>query len=165
MEIPNNVFDMAGELQLIISGDAKSYLHKAGWWASFIGIVGFIMSVVVAILAMFIGTMFATMAKLNPMMALMSAGMGTTLTVIYLLVALFSFFFSLYVYQFGSRIKKAITLNNSEIATLAFSKLKSFFKLWGITTIVIISFYVLIFLFAIIGGAAALMGNGVLDVK
>ncbi|MEO7212811.1 DUF5362 family protein [Mucilaginibacter sp.] len=158
MDTTDNILETAGEPQMVITADAKYYLQKAGRWASFIGIVGFVMSGLVAVLALFIGSIFAAMARINPMMALMSAGMGTLMTVIYLFVALFSFFFALYVYQFGSRIKKAVVFNDSEGATLAFSKLKSFFKLWGITTIVVISFYVLAIAFGILGVMASLAG-------
>jgi glucan phosphoethanolaminetransferase (alkaline phosphatase superfamily) len=146
------------EPHLILTEEAQYYLQKAGQWANFIGIVGFVMTGFVVLAALFIGTIFTTMAAFNPMLA-GAAAMGPMLTVIYLLFAVFNFFFSYYLYQFGARIKKAILFNNTEGTTQAFSKLKSFFKLWGITLIVILALYALIFVVAIIGGAAGMMGK------
>ncbi|MGY4536750.1 glucan phosphoethanolaminetransferase (alkaline phosphatase superfamily) [Mucilaginibacter sp. UYNi724] len=144
--------------QITLSEQALYFLHKAGQWANFIGIIGFVMTGLIVILALFIGTLFTTLAAFNPMMA-GAAAAGPLLTVVYLLFAAFNFFFSYYLYQFGARIKKAILFNNTEDATQAFGKLKSFFKLWGITLIVILSLYALIFIFAIIGGAAGMMSR------
>ncbi|OOQ61033.1 DUF5362 family protein [Mucilaginibacter pedocola] len=150
--------DAADEPQLLISIDAKQYLQTAGKWATFLGIVGFIMTGLVAVMALFIGAIFAAMAQFNPMMAAIPAGVGTLLTVVYLLMALLSFFFALYLFQFGSRVKKAIAFNDTAEAALAFSKLKSFFKLWGIITIVVFAFYILAFAFGIVAGIAGAAG-------
>jgi hypothetical protein len=158
METIEDNLQPAAAPQLLITEDAKYFLSKAGQWANFLGIMGFIGTGLIALMALFVGTIFTTLSQVNPMMGAV-AGMGSLFTVIYLLIAVFNFFFALYLYQFGDKIKRAVLYSSSEEATLAFTKLKSFFKLWGITTIVIISFYVLIFLFAIIGGAAALMGT------
>ncbi|MFD0764121.1 DUF5362 family protein [Mucilaginibacter lutimaris] len=146
------------EPQLILNEQAQYYLHKAGQWAYFLGIMGFVGTAFIAILALFVGTIFTTMATMNPMMAA-AAGAGGAVTVVYLLIALVSFFFALYLYQFGDRIKKGITFKNNEEVTLALSKLKSFFKLWGIFAIVYLSFMALFIIIGILGGAAAMMGR------
>ncbi|MCR8559797.1 DUF5362 domain-containing protein [Mucilaginibacter sp. BJC16-A38] len=85
----------------------------------------------------------------------MMAGMSGFLTVFYLLIGLVYFFFSLYLYQFGSQVKKGIMFFDNNHVTGAFGKLKSFFKLWGILTIIILCLYALIIIGAIIFGAAA----------
>lgn len=146
------------EPQIILNEQAQYYLQKAGQWAYFLGIMGFVGTAFIAIMALFVGTIFTTMATINPMMGA-AAGMGGLVTVVYLLIALLNFFFALYLYQFGDRIKKAITYKNTEEITLALSKLKSFFKLCGISAIVILSLYALIFVLAIIGGAAGMMNR------
>ncbi|MBB5397617.1 DUF5362 family protein [Mucilaginibacter sp. AK015] len=148
------------ESKLILTDEAQYYLQKAGQWAYFLGIVGFVGTAFITIMALFAGTLFSTMASMNPMMA-GAAGMGGVVTFFYLLIAVFSFFFALYNYQFGDRIKKAIAYQNTQELTLALGKLKSFFKLWGISTIVIISLYILMFIGIIIAGigAASMMGR------
>ena len=146
------------EPQLILNEQAQYYLLKAGQWAYFLGIMGFIGTAFIAIMALFVGTIFTTMAALNPMMA-GAAGSGGAVTVLYLLIAAVNFFFALYLYQFGDRIKKGVTFQNQEEINLAFGKLKSFFKLWGIFAIIYLSFMALFILIAVLGGAAAMMGR------
>mgnify|MGYP001551471271 CR=1 FL=1 len=157
METTDN-FEMADAAPVIsLNYEAQTYLREAGKWASFLGIIGFIFTGFIAIAALFAGTMIANVSRLSPetpATAIM-AGMGGFATVIYLLVGLLYFFFSLFLYQFGSRIKKGITYADQFHVTTAFSKLKSFFKLWGILTIVILCLYALIIACAIIFGLSA----------
>ena len=149
---------VAPESHLILTEQAQYYLNKAGQWAYFLGIMGFVGTAFIAIMALFVGTIFSTMATMNPLMA-PAAGAGGAITVIYLLVALVSFFFALYLYQFGDRIKKGVMFQSQEEINLALGKLKSFFKLWGIVAIIYLSFIVLFILIGIFGGAAAMMGR------
>lgn len=79
-----------------------------------------------------------------------AAGLGGIMTVVYLLVALISFFFALYLFQFGTRIKSAVASYDVDELTNALGKLKSFFKLWGIITIVYIAFTVLYIIAAVV---------------
>ena len=145
---------LAGEPAITLSREAEGYLKEAGRWASFLGIIGFILTGIIAICSFFAGAVMSSAAfQSSGAISSVMAGLGGFLTVIYLLVALFYFFFSLYLYQFGDRIKKGINFTDNLHVTNAFSKLKSFFKLWGITTIVIISLYILIFIGAIIFAA------------
>jgi hypothetical protein len=151
METEEIYVQPGGEPQLILTQQAQGYLQQAGKWAIFLGIVGFIFTALIALGALTIGSILTYLAAANPLMQF-PAGFGAMITVVYLLTAVLFFFYSLYLYQFGSRIKKGMYLNSPEETTLAFSKLKSFFKLWGIITIVIILFYVLIFIISIVGG-------------
>ncbi len=82
------------EPQLILNEQAQYYLLKAGQWAYFLGIMGFIGTAFIAIMALFVGTIFTTMAALNPMMA-GAAGSGGAVTVLYLLIAAVNFFLCL----------------------------------------------------------------------
>ena len=152
---PQESFPPADQPQIVLTDEARYYLQKAGQWAYFLGIMGFIGTAFIAIMALFIGSIFTAASQLNPAMGGMAAGGGTLVTVIYLLLAVFSFFFALYLYQFGDKIKNAVTYNNTTEATQAFSKLKSFFKLWGITTIVYLSFVVLVIIGSIVVGIGA----------
>ena len=154
MEIEETIHQPAPEPQMILTEQAQYYLQKAGQWAYFLSILGFIGTVFIALMALFVGTMFTTMAAMNPLLA-GAAGMGGVVTAIYLLLAAVSFFFALYLYQFGDRIKKGITYSNLEDVTSALGKLKSFFKLWGIFSIIYIAFMIIFFFVMIIVGANA----------
>ena len=138
------------EKAIILTDEAQYFLQKAGQWANFLGIVGFIFCGLIALLAFFAGSIFAAASQANPMMASF-AGMGSMITIIYLLMALLYFFPSLYLFQFASKVKQAILLTDKVQLTAAMSKLKSFFKFWGILMIVILGLYALIFLGVMIG--------------
>jgi hypothetical protein len=151
-------FEMADAAPSIsLNFEAQNYLRESGKWAAFLGIIGFILTGFIVIAALFAGTMMATISRLQPENsgAAIMAGMGGFVTVIYLLLALLYFFFSLYLYQFGSGIKKGITYADPLHVTTAFGKLKSFFKLWAILTIVVLCLYALIIVCAIIFGLSA----------
>lgn len=126
---------------LTLNEDAKYYLHQSGKWASFLGIMGFIATGFLVLGALFIGTIFSMVAKFQS--SPYPAGLGGLMSFVYMLIAAFYFFFSLYLYQFGNRIKDGILFHNELQISAALEKLKSFFKLWGVTTIVIISLYIL----------------------
>jgi len=154
MEITENYIPPGESPQLFLTEQAQSYLKKAGQWATFLSIVGFIMTAFLVLAALFAGSMFAMMAKLNPMMPL-PPSFGILITIFYGFFAVLTFFIALYLYQFGDRIKKGIMYGSVDQTTSALSKLKSFFKLWGIITIVTIVLYALIIVIAIVVGAGA----------
>lgn len=130
---------------LILTSEAQSYLLSAGKWASFLGILGFVFCGLFLLLSVSMGSIMGRVATIqpgNPAMAMM-AGMGTGVTIVYILLDLLYFFFALYLYQFATKIKAAINFSDSIQLTAGFKKLKSFFKLWGIVTIIIIALYIL----------------------
>ncbi len=119
---------------------AQDFLRQAAKWANFLGIVGFILTAFVLLSALFVGGILATIARFGTgqegLQAALAAGMGAFTSVTLVIEALIYFFFSLYLYQFGNRSKKAILLGDAEEISGALRKLKSFFKLWGILTII-----------------------------
>ena len=138
-----------------LSLEAQTYLREAGKWARFLGIIGFIGCGFILIAALTIGTLMSRIAVLapNPMITMM-AGMGGFLAVFYILIGIVHFFFSLYLYQFGDKIKKGVMFTDTVHLTSAFEKLKSFFKLWGIITIVVLCLYALLIICVVIAGIA-----------
>lgn len=160
METEETYVSPAAPQPLILTPEAQSYLLSAGKWATFLGILGFIFCGLFFLIAISIGTIFSKMAEampFNPGLKMM-AGFGGAVTVFYLLIDLLYFFFALYIYQFATKIKAGINFSDSTHLTAGLGKLKSFFKLWGIVTIVIICVYIL----AIIGfvAFAATMAKG-----
>jgi len=145
--------------QLVLTEQAKYYLHTAGRWATFLGILGFIGTGFVVLIAFFIGTIFTFLGRFNPAAAAIPQGIGGFFTFIYLLVAVFYFFLSYYIYQFGTTIKASTTFNDAALATKAFQNLKSHFKLIGITAIVAIGLdilFIIIGIIAVIGAASTM---------
>ncbi|QEE50732.1 hypothetical protein FUA48_14445 [Flavobacterium alkalisoli] len=148
----NSAFE-SFELQL--TNESKDFLREAGKWANFLGILGFVglgLIVIVAFGVMAMGNAFSSaMGAASPMGGLGGALVG----VIYLLMALLYFFPVLYLYRFGSRVKKAFANNDSAMLTSSFESLKSHYKFVGILAIIMLSFYALAFIIAIVGGLAA----------
>lgn len=144
------------EPQMILSQEAQYYLQQAGKWASFLGIVGFVICGLIFIMALFVGSIFAFLAKMSPTPSNISlASAGPILSFVYIVFDAIYFMLVLYLYQFAVRIKRGIGFIDSAMVTSAFHKLKSFFKAWGIITIVMLSFYVLFFLIALVAGLGA----------
>lgn len=134
---------------LILSPEAQFYLTAAGKWARFLGIIGFIGTAFIAICALFIGTIMGALASLSPAGGL-AAAPGGILSFVYILIAIFYFFVSLYTYQFGTRVKEGVLFQNSMAITDGLGKLKAVFKMIGIVTIVILVLYVFIFIGVVI---------------
>ena len=161
METNETVVTPVPQPGLLLTAEAQSYLREAGKWANFLGILGFVFCGLILIAAFSMAGIFAKIAEISPSpMATTLAGIGGgAITVVYILIDLIYFFFSLYLYQFGSKIKKGIVFSDVAQVTRALGKLKSFFKLWGILTIVVLCLYALmIIVFIAIGiGTASMM--------
>ena len=142
-------YDNSAPNSLVLLEDAQYYLQKAGQWARFLGIIGFIGAAFLLIAAFFVGAIFSTLSAYQA--TPYPAGMGGIMGFFYVLIAVFYFFFSLYLYQFGNKIKAGIAYSDPIQVSNALSKLKSFFKMLGITTIVIIALYILIIIGVVVG--------------
>ena len=125
------------EPDIILTPQAQDYLRQAGKWASFLGIVGFVFTGLALIAAVGMSTMMNMVPAGTPLPAAFGAIFGFVL----FLMSLLYFFVSLYLFQFGSRAKAGLTTIDPEQIALSFSKLKSFFKLTGIVTIIILLLY------------------------
>ena len=156
METNETTGQTAPETGLSLTFEGQTYLREAGKWAGFLGIVGFVMCGLLLIAALCVGTIFSVLGRISPAYAEMPAGVGAVFAVILILIDVLYFFFALYLYQFSARIKKGIVFNDQFHVTQSLGKLKSFFKLAGIVTIVAICLYALeIVAFIVIGIAAA----------
>lgn len=149
---------MNSELKLTSIG--ISYLNQARKWTYFLSILGFKFTALIAIFALFFGSVLASFGQLGggdmeQAMGIMGSGF---ITVLYLIIALLYFFLSLYLYRFSARTKAAIHGHNSAQLEDGLKNLKSYWKLAGILTVVVLSLYVLFFVFSILFGAAAFAG-------
>ena len=134
------------------------FLSETAKWAKFLSIVGFVMVGLIAIFAIFAGTLLSSLPGFggSSVTSALAGGMSVMITIIYLLIALLYFFPCLYTFRFATKMKKALAENNQELLNSSFESLKSCFKFMGIMTIVLLSFYALAFIFGI--GAAMMAG-------
>ncbi len=143
----SSVFD---NFELRLNESSKKFLRETSKWAFVLSIIGFIVSGLLLFIGMF------TLIFFNDV--------GTTsqyggipfwmLSLIYMVSAVVGFFPSVYLYSFSRRMAVALREKNTEDLTLAFSKLKSYFKFLGITTLIVITFYIIALVFAIIAGVS-----------
>jgi hypothetical protein len=136
---------------ILLLEDAQSFLLQSGKWARFLGVIGFISSAFIALVGLFFGTIMTALTHLQPTSATaLPMAFGGAMGFFYILIAVFNFFVALYLYHFGARVKQGILYQDAAEVTQGLGKLKSMFKLLGITTIVMLALYALIFVIVII---------------
>lgn len=145
----NNLFNLS------IDDQSNLHLKEAAKWARFLGIVGFVICGIIVLVALFAGAFLGSMMSTlsGGGMSEMGSGFGAIITIVYLLFAALYFFPSLWLYQFGTKMKAALGANDQNDLNMSFSKLKAFFRFWAILTIIILCLYALIFIFAVIGAS------------
>ncbi|MBK8711918.1 MAG: hypothetical protein IPL97_08615 [Niastella sp.] len=141
--------------ELTIDPVAYAHLKETAMWARFLGILGFIMSGLLLLVALFAGSFLSSFQRSagpysgaeNP---LMSMGAGF-ITVLYIIIAAISFIFSYLVFQFGNRTKKGLINTDQANLNGGLSNLKILFRIYGILMIIYLSFIALALVFGIIG--------------
>jgi hypothetical protein len=153
----NTPVDQEPEMEtLIITEDIRSYIYESAKWSKFLSIVGFVATGFMVLVAFSAGGIISTMNSMvgeaNNPYAKLGAG---ALTVLLLLLALLYFYPSLLLFKYSSAAKKAVLFGDQPNLAVAMSKLKSFFKFWGVLAIVALGFNLLIILFAVIVNISA----------
>ncbi|WP_425390583.1 hypothetical protein [Ekhidna sp.] len=134
------------ENNLVITGADKSNLLETARWGKFLGIVGFIMSGLVLLIAIFMIVGLSSMdGSFNP-------GWESGIGFLYFPVALLYIFPSLYLYRFSVRLNQGIKSMDQESCSSAYLNLKKLFVFMGVMTIIVLALYALAILFVIMGG-------------
>lgn len=135
---------------LVLLPEAQDFLLESGKWARFLGVVAYISAALVVLLGLFFTTAMSFLSRL-PTASPMPRFLGGWLGFFYILIGVFHFFVGRYLHQFGTKIKEGISYQDADAVSTSLGKLKSLFKLGGVTTIVVLSLYVLIIVAVIIG--------------
>jgi hypothetical protein len=142
---------------LHIDQSSINYLNEAARWCRFLSIVGFIYCGLMVIGGFFLGTI---MAMMMPAMGNQSAALSGVMTAILgvgiIVFSLILFFPAYFLFNFSTKMRRALRTNDQPVLSESLKNLKSFFKFYGILVIIGISFYALIFLAGIVG---ALIGR------
>jgi hypothetical protein len=148
---------------MVISADAKYFLHTAGKWANFLSILGFICTGFIVLVAFFVGSIMTLMTRFNPAASsenvMATSGVSGIITFVYLGVGVIYFFVSYYLNRFAAYIKRGTIYNSAVDASKAFKFLKSHFKLIGIVSIVGIALYILLIIVVFIAAASGAFGS------
>lgn len=140
------------ELQL--NQTARDFLKETAKWAYFLSILGFIGIGLMVLLAVFAGTIFASMGTMSGLGA-MGGSFGTMMGVFYFLIAALYFFPVYYLNKFSTNAKRAFRENDTEALTTSLGYLKSHYKFVGILMLSILVLYALIFVLGILGSLFA----------
>ena len=134
--------------------DQQSFvnLKEAAKWARFIAIIGFIISALMVLFALFAGTLLSSMGAGFGDFSMIGSGL---IAGFYLVLALIWFFPNLFLFRFSSQMQQSIRLNEQIKLQQALTNLKAYFKFLGILFLVIICIYALVFIVAIIMGIAS----------
>lgn len=147
---------------LEIDANGKSHLSETARWAKFLAIAGMI-----GCGLMVIGGVFVSAAMTGAMndferggyggrSTANATGLGATMMVMYIIIAVIYFFPCLFTLRFANHMKSAIGSNDNASLNESFKNLKVTFRYMGIIMIIFLSLFLLSFLF---GGMAALMGG------
>lgn len=141
---------------LAVNPEIKNYLIEAAKWARFMGLVGYVFVGLLVVGAFSVSAFMNFVSKRSPTGLAENPAASTAFTVAmgayFLVIALVYYFPSRYLHQFGVKTILALRHNEQISFTHAFSQLKSFFKFFGILTLIVLVFYGLGLLFLIVFG-------------
>ncbi|HXS55392.1 MAG TPA: DUF5362 family protein [Hanamia sp.] len=143
-------FDLLNN-DLQVSSPVQNFLGESAKWGKFLSIVGFIFCGLMAVISFFIPALIMKLPPYNSMPAGAMSAMTTVMTIVYLVIAGLLFFPSFYLFKFSVRMQEALNSVSQENFEESFQNLKSLLKFYGITVIVVLSIYVLLFILFMIG--------------
>lgn len=137
------------KFELQLDQTAKDFLKETAKWAYFLSIVGFVGIGLMLVIAVFAGTIFASMG--SAMGGAFGSSFGAAMGFVYVFIAAIYFFPVYYLFKFSVNAKKAFRENDSEALSSSLGYLKSHYKFIGVFMAAILALYALIFVFGIIG--------------
>ncbi len=144
-QVNQNLFDLQ------IDHQSNNYLSEAAKWGKFLAIMGFIFCGLFVIVALFAGTYIATSMRGFSTPSSGSGVMGGGIvTVVYIAIALVYFFPCLYLFNFSSKMQAALRGNQQDVLNTSFRNLKSCFKFLGILMIIMLCFWILAIIVAVV---------------
>ncbi|MES2827968.1 MAG: DUF5362 family protein [Bacteroidota bacterium] len=158
MEENEQSLSETSQSNLVISEDIRSYLYESAKWTKFLAIVGFVFTALMVMVSLSVGSLMTAMNNAVGEQHNPYAAMGSgVLTVFLLLTAVIYFYPSFLLLKFSNATKQGVLYGDQESLNAGLSKLKSFFKFWGVLMIIVLGLYALMLLFAIVAGVAASM--------
>ena len=144
---------LSAELQ--VDTIAATHLKETAMWAKLLAVVGLVLSVLIAIVGLFAGTMMATMTKnLGGDSSINALGSGMV-TILYLIIGGVYFFLSLFLLRFSVKMKLALLTTDQDNFNASLFNLKLVYRTMGIIMVIYLSFLALALVVGI--GAAAFM--------
>jgi hypothetical protein len=150
MEESNTLFSLG------IDPETKSHLSETATWARLLALLGFMFLILLIGVGIYSSITISRFEdSYREIDGLDKTGMmssaGTSVAIIYVILALILFFPLLFTLRFANRIKNALHSNNQSLLNSAFHNLKITFRYLGITTIISLVLLTLTLVFGIAG--------------
>jgi hypothetical protein len=142
-----------GLFELQVDHESTAYLKEAARWAKFLAIVGFICIGLFVLVALFAGSIVATMSSSMGVQTAGGAFGGAAISIVYILVALLYFFPCLYTFNFAKKMQVALASNDQAQLNQSFRNLKACYRFLGILMVIGLCFWGLAIIFMIIAAA------------
>lgn len=130
---------------------AHSHLKETAMWAKLLAIVGFVLSVLMGIFALFAGTFMERMSGGIGY----TAGSGIMVSAIYLVAAAIYFTMSLFMFRFSVKMKTALSTADQENFNVSLYNLKLVYRITGIIVIIYLVILALATIVMVVAAAAA----------
>ncbi|UYQ92401.1 hypothetical protein MKQ68_20160 [Chitinophaga horti] len=139
--------------ELRVDAESASYLGQAARWAKFLAVVGFVLSALMIVGAFFMrSVMMASYgAAMGGIDSSATRAFGGVMTGMYVGIGVIWFFPCYFLFLFAGKMQKALHSIDQNNFNQSVGNLKSCFKFVGVFTIVILCFYVLAIIAAIVG--------------
>ena len=150
------------EQNIQLQEEVKQYVASTGRWYKFfgiLGIIGIVLMVMGAIIVFVAGNALSSADVME--MAGMPEGMaqmgGASMGIVYLICSLLYVPMVVYMLRGAQAAESAVALNSNEAAARFLLNTKSYWKFYGILSIVMICLMIMLFIVAIIAGAASVL--------
>ncbi len=152
MEQTDNIEENGEATEMLITFEAENFLRETGKWAHFIGLAGFVFSILTIISAFSVSSVVGKLQQTYGT-GLDAQALSSGLSFLYFAFGVLLFIPSLYLFQFAAGLKNGFNYGDQASINTAFMRIKSYFRFWGILIITLIIFYSAVFIAAIAGGA------------
>ena len=134
--------------RLEIDDIGYDHLVETAKWAKFLAIVGIILSSLLALIAVFAGTLMGMFIPSEVGQSISTV----SISIVYILIAAVYLFTSIYLFRFAVKMQNSLGLNDQDQFNAALSNQRIFYRIIGIIMIiylVIIALAIVIMVFAV----------------
>jgi Na+/proline symporter len=153
MEETENTEGTGEVTEMLLTFEAEGYLRETGKWANFLGMAGFMFSILTIISAFSVGPLVSQMQQTYHT-AVEKQALSNGFTFMFILFGILIFLPSCLLFHVVAGFKNGFNYADQPSLNLAFQKLKSYFKFFGILVISFIAFYAISIIAALAGGGA-----------
>lgn len=132
---------------LQVDAGITMHLKETASWARFLGIVGYVISGIIAVVAFIVPSYLNRINDYGGYRTYRSSGLDDSMmigvTVMYLLIAGICFMVAMFTYKFGDKTKFALQANDQVSLDTGLKNLKFLFRFYGVVTVIYLAFLVL----------------------